>query len=162
MCCATRYKRLLSAWNSSYCQKFAFGVKAVERAGGRILVFIHIFWISDHHLGRGATLENQPALKTKRGIVPRNCVYEDQGRTGGGWCSFRKFCAVWVVWFVDDRRAVAGDERPPHPASMKRKQSFSFFAAAHSGSRVAAEDPHRSVIIRGTDELIEPFVELGE
>jgi hypothetical protein len=102
MCCASRYKRLLSAWNSSHCQEFAFGVKAVERAGGRILIFIHIFWISDHHLGRGATLENQPALKTKRGIVPRNCVYEDQGRTGGGGVAFASFVlsGLFGLWMT--------------------------------------------------------------
>jgi hypothetical protein len=35
---------------------------------------LHFFWISDHPLGRSATLENQPTLNTKRGIVPRICV----------------------------------------------------------------------------------------
>jgi hypothetical protein len=57
-----------------YCWEFAFGAKAVARAGGRTLVFIHIYWISDHPLGRSATLENQPALNTKRGIAPPGSV----------------------------------------------------------------------------------------
>jgi hypothetical protein len=36
-------------------KEIAFEVKAVEKAVGRTLVFIHISSIFDHHLGRGAT-----------------------------------------------------------------------------------------------------------